>query len=83
MLGKVDALDFYENILKHKADVGIMLSGIGYTKNFSQYKFNYPELQNVKVHLLSLQDIFENNPKYLNMFEDLPPEVDLNKIFNS
>jgi hypothetical protein len=59
-----------------------MLSGIGYTKKFGQYNFEYPELQNAKIHLLSLQDIFENNLKYLTMFEDLPVKVDLNKILN-
>ncbi len=82
VLGKADAVDFFENILKQKANVGIMLSGIGYTKNFAQYNLDYPELQNAKIHLLSLQDIFENNLKYLTMFEDLPVIVDLNKIFN-
>lgn len=82
VLGKADAVDFFENILKQKADIGIMLSGIGYTKNFARYKSDYPELQNAKIHLLSLQDIFENNLKYLTIFEDLSVMVDLNKIFN-
>lgn len=82
MLGKVDALDFYENILKQKADVGIMLSGIGYTKNFQKYKSEYVEIQNAKIHLLSLQDIFEKNIIYLALLEDLPVQVDLKKIFN-
>ncbi len=82
-LGKADAIDFYENVVKQRADIGIILSGIGYTKNFQQYKSEYPEIQNTKTHMLSLKDIFEKTSIYLTVLEDLPVQVDLNRILNS
>lgn len=76
-LGAEQARDFYKKILEQQADIGIILAGIGFTKTFAKYKLEYPEIENTKIYLLSLQDIIEENYTYLGLLADLPKSANL------
>lgn len=76
-LGAKDARDFYKKIIQQQADVGIMLAGVGYKKTFAKYKLEYPEIENKRIYLLSLQDVLEENSTYLGLLTDLPKSARL------
>jgi hypothetical protein len=67
------AAEFYGNLCIHGAQIGIMLSGKGYTSGFRTRLNKDPELnQKFKIHLLSLSDIFAETPDFEAATLDLP-----------
>lgn len=67
-----DARNYYSDIVFHKANVSIILSGIGFKDEFRTRLFGHGGIENVKIHLLELRDVFENNSVFLRACEDLP-----------
>jgi hypothetical protein len=71
------AADFIGNMIIHEANIGIMLSGIGYTDGFCSRlnKATQSKIINteIKIHLLSLEDIFGETEAFLKATHDLPP----------
>ncbi|MGC9525400.1 MAG: restriction endonuclease [Limnospira sp.] len=70
--------DFCGNLGIHNADIGIMLSGIGYTAGYlnrlQEFNRNYP---NITTHLLKLEDIFSKTDIFKKAQLDLPELRDL------
>jgi hypothetical protein len=67
------AAEFYGNLVLHHAQIGVMLSGTGYTSGFKTRLNKDPELdQKFKIHLLSLFDIFAETPVFEAATLDLP-----------
>ncbi len=67
------AAEFYGNLCIHDAQIGIMLSGTGYTSGFRTRLDKDPNLdQKFKIHLLSLLDVFAETPDFQIATLDLP-----------
>jgi hypothetical protein len=74
------AAEFYGNLCLHGAQIGIMLSGAGYTSGFQTRLSKDPHLnQKFKIHLLSLFDIFAETSEFKAATLDLP---DLQNLCN-
>ncbi|MGI0493519.1 hypothetical protein ACN4EG_17185 [Alkalinema pantanalense CENA528] len=68
------AAEFYGNVGLHQANIGIMLSGAGYTPGFAQRLAKDPYLtQRYEIHLLSLRDLFEESTAFQQAIVSLPP----------
>ncbi|MGC9526802.1 MAG: restriction endonuclease [Limnospira sp.] len=82
-LDKDEARKYYSDIKYHRADVSIMLSGMGYKEGFKERLYGHPDIDSVVIHLLSLQDLFEKTEKFKNALKDLPPLEKLEGILKS
>jgi hypothetical protein len=71
------AADFCGNIGIHQADIGIMLSGIGFTSGFESRLVKFPNVDKLRIHLLTLKDIFAETDTFKKAVVDLPPLRDL------
>jgi hypothetical protein len=58
-------------------DIGVMLAGIGYTSGFQSRLEQFPNIDKLKIHLLTLEDIFAETLKFEEAVIDLPPLQDL------
>lgn len=75
------AAEFFGYLVGYAYDIGIMLSGTRYTDGFKdrlEYLLSSDRLKgDIKVHLLSLEDIFGETEVFQNAALDLPPLRDL------
>ncbi|USR90636.1 restriction endonuclease [Phormidium yuhuli AB48] len=82
-LGAKYADEFYAGLEKYEAQIGVMLSGVGYTigknEGFLARLEGYPRIQQgiFRYHLLSLEDLYCESERFLRALEDLPPLQDL------
>lgn len=67
-----DAKNYYSDIVFHKASVSIILSGVGFKDTFRSRLFGHEGIEKVKIHLLELNDIFENSDAFVHACNDLP-----------
>lgn len=67
-----DAKNYYSDIIFHKANVSIILSGVGFKETFKTRLFGHQSIENVRIHLLELADIFENTAAFVDACNDLP-----------
>ncbi|MFQ3618134.1 MAG: restriction endonuclease [Cyanobacteriota bacterium] len=72
LLDKDEARKYYSDIIYHNADVSIMLSGVGYKETFLSRLYGHPDIDRVTIHLLTLQDLFEETEVFQNAIRDLP-----------
>lgn len=78
LLNASRAAEFYGNLVLHQANVGILLSGQGYTSGFRDRLELDPNLyQTFNVHLLSLVDLFGQTLAWEAAAQDLPSLVTL------
>lgn len=73
---KIDAssaADFCGNLGIHKADIGVMLAGVGYTSGFESRLKKYTDIDKFKIHLLTLEDIFGETSTFEEAVINLPP----------
>ncbi|KOR37322.1 hypothetical protein AM228_07890 [Planktothricoides sp. SR001] len=82
-LDKDEARKYYSDIKYHQADVSIMLSGVGYKETFKERLYGHPDIHQVVIHLLTLQDLFENTEAFQNALKYLPPLEKLEGIVKS
>jgi hypothetical protein len=80
LLDKDEARRYYSDIKYHKADVSIMLSGVGYKETFIERLYGHPDIEQVVIHLLTLQDLLEKTKALQDALKDLPPLEQLEKI---
>lgn len=71
-LDRSDAREYFSDIDYHKADISIMLSGIGFKKTFIERLFGHRSIENVEIHLLELKDIFEKSDAFLQACDAVP-----------
>ncbi len=69
--------DFWGNIARYRADIGIMLAGVGYTSGFESRLQLLPNIDKLKIHLLTLEDIFGESSNFEAAVIHLPPLRDL------
>jgi hypothetical protein len=69
--------DFCGNLGIHQAAIGVMLAGIGYTSGFRERLNKFPKIDELKIHLLTLEDIFVETSVFEAAVIDLPPLRDL------
>lgn len=82
-----EADSFYAKLILHQAEIAIMLAGIGYTLptkshpevGFKNRLLKYPKIEQFKIHLLKIQDIFEENQTFQDAVTDLPTIRDLSR----
>ncbi|KHD07561.1 restriction endonuclease [Candidatus Thiomargarita nelsonii] len=67
----------YSNLVRHKANIGIVLTGIGYTSGVRQRLREFDDIDKFKIHLLTLHDYFNETPDFQAALKDLPPLRDL------
>lgn len=82
-LDKDEARKYYSDIKYHRADVSIILSGVGYKETFTERLYGHPDIDVVVIHLLTLQDLFEKTEAFNNALKDLPPLEKLEGIVKS
>jgi len=68
-----DAKSYVADILYHKAEATIMLSGIGFKNTFPKRLDAYEELKTVEIVLLQLADVFDNTEIFQQACRVLPP----------
>ncbi|MEC4813468.1 MAG: restriction endonuclease [Scytonema sp. PMC 1069.18] len=74
----------YAKLVRHRADVGVLLSGSGYTrgfeprlKEFQNIHINIYHIKWFKIHLLDLHDYFDETLAFQEAAKDLPALRDL------
>src|SRR5262249_23645663 len=68
-----EARKYYSDIVYHAVDVSILLSATGYKDTFRERLFGHPGIAHIRVHLLTLRDMFEESPIFVEAVKDLPP----------
>jgi len=71
-LDREDARSYFSDISYHKADISIILSGVGFKNTFKKRLFGHEGIENIDIHLLELKDIFENNEIFIKACSVLP-----------
>jgi len=71
-LGVNEAKIYYSDLMIHQANISIMLAGVGYTPAFLKRLLEHHEKIPVKIHLLTLKDIFCQTEDYEKARNDLP-----------
>jgi hypothetical protein len=67
-----EAKKYYSDIIVHRANISIMLAGVGYTKAFLERIEAHSNITSIKIHLLTLEDIFCETEGYEKARNDLP-----------
>lgn len=81
-LPQSDADEFYQKITETEADIGIILAGVGYKRTFIPRRSQYPEINPVIIHYLTLEDIFTESEAFKTALKDLPRLSTLSKIMD-
>ncbi len=63
---------YYSDVKYHRATVSVMLAGLGYKQTFQERLFGHPHLEAVRIHLLTLEDVFRETPAYRLAMADMP-----------
>ena len=71
-LDKDDAREYYSDLKYHGVGVSIMLAGVDYKDTFKKRLFEHPDIQDIRIHLLTLRDLFEESDNYKKALHDLP-----------
>ena len=71
-LDREDARSYFSDISYHKANVSIILSGVGFKNTFKERLFGHEGIENIEIHLLELKDIFEKNENFMKACAVLP-----------
>ncbi|HAN74073.1 MAG TPA: restriction endonuclease [Planktothrix sp. UBA8402] len=79
-LDKDDARMYYSDIDYHCVDLSVMLAGSGYKDTFIERLYGHRYIDNYKIYLLTLDDIFQETPAFEEAVEELPPLRDLGLI---
>lgn len=86
-LGAEKADLLHSGLIRHSADIGVMLAGVGYTsatrskpkEGFKNRLLEFPDIERFRIHLLTLRDIFEENQTFKDAVNNLPPLRELNR----
>jgi len=79
-LGKDEAREYYSDIKFHGVDISIMLAGVGYKKTFDERLFGHNDIEPVKIHLLTLYDLFCETEAYEKAIQYLPKLSNIQEI---
>jgi len=79
-LDKDEARKYYSDIKFHGVDSSIMLAGVGYKKTFRERLFGHNDIEPVKIHLLTLYDLFCETEAYEKAIQDLPKLIQLQEV---
>ncbi|KNH12769.1 hypothetical protein [Vibrio cyclitrophicus] len=71
-LDREDARSYYSDIIYHKANVSVIMSGVGFKENFRTRLFGHQGIEHTKIHLLELSDVLEKNDVFKKACLDLP-----------
>ena len=77
LLDKKQAYIFSGELRIHQPDIAILLAGIGYNSNFEYHLNTLLGRDRLKIHLLKVEDIFQETSIFEAAVEDLPPLRDL------
>ena len=78
-LGIAKADDFYFNLKSYKANIGVIVAGVGYTSSFKERLFQQPDIEKITIHLLTLEDILAKTPAFETAIKDLQPPEDISE----
>jgi hypothetical protein len=67
----------YGNLVRHKANIALVLTGVGYTSGVLQRLKEFDDIEQFKIHLLTLHDYFNETATFKSALKDLPPLRDL------
>ncbi len=67
----------YAKLVRHQADIAIVLAGVGYTEGCKSRLKEFPDIDRFKIHFLTLYDYFNETPVFMAAAKDLPPLRDL------
>jgi len=79
-LGKDEARKYYSDIKFHGINISIMLAGVGYKSTFRERLLGHNDIAQVKIHLLTLYDLFCETPIYHAAKQDLPHIIKLQEV---
>lgn len=76
-LDRDEARKYYSDIVYHAADMSVMLAGTGYKETFNERLFGHHGIENVRVFLLTLRDVFAESPAFQAAAAQMPGLRDL------
>lgn len=71
-LDKDDAREYYSDLKLHQVAISVMLAGRGYKETFKQRLFGHADIGTIRIHLLTLADLFGETPAYQAALKDMP-----------
>jgi len=71
-LDKDDARLYYSDLKYHEAKISVMLAGVGYKETFAERLFGHSDIGSIRIHLLTLSDLFGETPAYKAALNDMP-----------
>ena len=69
----------YAKLVRHHADIAIVLAGVGYSKGCKLRLKEFDDIEKFKIHLLTLNDYFNETVDFKAAEKDLPPLRDLKR----
>jgi hypothetical protein len=72
-LDRDDARGYYSDLKYHRVAVSVMLAGTGYKDTFRERLFGHHDIDSVRIHLLTLEDLFLETDAHRLAVADLPP----------
>lgn len=67
-----DAKTYYSDLVYHRANISIILSGVGFKSTFVERLYGHNDINRIRIHLLELNDIFDNSLAFKQACLDLP-----------
>ncbi|MCI0459088.1 MAG: hypothetical protein L0Z62_19195 [Gemmataceae bacterium] len=79
-LDRDDARLLYSDLKYHRVQVSILLAGVGFKDTFRERLFGHPDIDTVRIHLLTLADLFEETASFKAALQDLPLLAGLSEV---
>jgi hypothetical protein len=67
-----EARKYYSDLKFHGFQVSVMLAGVGFKDTFRERLFGHPDVDQIRIHLLTLADLFGESPEYHAALQGLP-----------
>jgi hypothetical protein len=71
-LDKDGAREYYSDLKYHGVCTSILLSGVGFKDTFRERLFGHPDIASFRIHLLTLEDLFQDSPAFRAATQELP-----------
>jgi hypothetical protein len=78
-----EARKYYSDLKFHQFQVSVMLAGVGYKETFTERLFGHPDIDGIRIHLLTLADLFGETEAYQAALQDLPALAGLKGLATS
>jgi hypothetical protein len=71
-LDRDDARLYYSDLKFHGVQVSVMLAGVDFKDTFRERLLGHPDINTIKIHLLTMHDLFQETAAYQAALQDMP-----------